>query len=218
MCGDREGVARSCARVFAHVVGARIAVSCVVSCALCMCGVCAGMQPEAARWAPTRRRAVEQARSQRCAPEKYNFDFLKLTRLIQPRRSLSTRHRTGKRHDHPHITRRKRLKLHADNSNMFTSYWSHEQHKYNAQADDPLNCTSGAYCSLQTPKSACLLFDAFAGRDTTRVSRSVEDAAFDAQRSRQLTGRRWRLKIRAREPSQGSRGFTRPKESSCITR
>ena len=105
------------------------------------------------------------------------------------------------------------MKLHADNSNVFTSYWSHEQCKYNEQAEDPLNRTSGAYCSLQTPKSARLLFDAFAGRDTTRVSRSVEDAAFDAQRSRQLTGRRWRSKIRAREPSQGSRGFTRPKES-----
>ena len=32
MCGGREGVARSCARVFAHVVGARIAVSCVHVC------------------------------------------------------------------------------------------------------------------------------------------------------------------------------------------
>ena len=68
-----------CARMCSCSVGARIAG------VVCAC-VCAGMQPEAARWAPTRPRAAEQATSvfDACANEKYNFDFLKLTRLIQP--------------------------------------------------------------------------------------------------------------------------------------
>ena len=58
MRDGREGAARSCARFFAHVVGARVAG------VVCAC-VCAGMQPEAARWAPTRPRAAEQATSRR---------------------------------------------------------------------------------------------------------------------------------------------------------
>ena len=58
MCGSRAGVARSRARTFAHVVGARIAG------VVCAC-VCASIQPEAARWAPTRPRAAEQATSRR---------------------------------------------------------------------------------------------------------------------------------------------------------
>ena len=58
MCGGRAGAVRSCASVFAHVVGARIAG------VVCAC-VCAGMRPEAARWAPTRPRAAEQAAARR---------------------------------------------------------------------------------------------------------------------------------------------------------
>ena len=58
MCGGGSGGVRSCARVFAHVVGARIAG------VVCAC-VCAGMRPEAARWAPTRPRAAEQAEARR---------------------------------------------------------------------------------------------------------------------------------------------------------
>ena len=58
MCGGRAGAARSCARVFARVVGARIAG------VVCAC-VLPGMRPEAARWAPTRPRAAEQAAARR---------------------------------------------------------------------------------------------------------------------------------------------------------
>ena len=58
MCGGRAGAVRSCASVFAHVVGARIAG------VVCAC-VCAGMRPEAARWAPTRPRAAEQVAARR---------------------------------------------------------------------------------------------------------------------------------------------------------
>ena len=54
MRDGREGAARSCARVFAHVVGTWIAG------VVCAC-VCAGMRPEAARRAPTWPRAAEQA-------------------------------------------------------------------------------------------------------------------------------------------------------------
>ena len=59
MCGGRAGAARSCACVFAHVVGARVAS------VVCACRVCAGMRLEAARWAPTRPRAAEQAAARR---------------------------------------------------------------------------------------------------------------------------------------------------------
>ena len=59
MRDDHEGAARSCARVFAHVVGTRIAG------VVCAC-VCAGMRPEAARRAPTWPRAAEQAAARWC--------------------------------------------------------------------------------------------------------------------------------------------------------
>jgi len=75
MRDGREGAARSCARFFAHVVGARVAG------VVCAC-VCAGMRPEAARWAPTRPRAVEQAVARRdliaCAYQKDNLMFSSL--------------------------------------------------------------------------------------------------------------------------------------------
>ena len=58
MRDGREGAARSCARVFAHVVGTWIAG------VVCAC-VLPGMRPEAARWAPTRPRAAEQAAARR---------------------------------------------------------------------------------------------------------------------------------------------------------
>ena len=58
MCGGRAGAARSCARVFARVVGARIAG------VVCAC-VCEGMWPDAARWALTQPRAAEQAAARR---------------------------------------------------------------------------------------------------------------------------------------------------------
>ena len=58
MRDGREGAARSCARLFAHVVGARVAG------VVCAC-VCAGMRPEAARRAPTWPRAAEQAAARR---------------------------------------------------------------------------------------------------------------------------------------------------------
>ena len=62
-------------------------------------------------------------------------------------------------HDHPHITRRQKLKLHAANGVAITCYCLHEQHKYSAQSDDALNRVSGSQCSLRTPTSARLLID-----------------------------------------------------------
>ena len=58
MRAGRASAERSCTYWLAHVVGARIAV------VMCAC-VCAGMRPEAARWAPTRPRAAEQAAARR---------------------------------------------------------------------------------------------------------------------------------------------------------
>ena len=52
-----------CARMCSCSVGARIAG--VVCACVCAAGSAAGMQPEAARWAPTRPRAAEQATSRR---------------------------------------------------------------------------------------------------------------------------------------------------------
>ena len=64
-----------CARMCSCSVGARIAG------VVCAC-VCAGMRPEAARWAPTRPRAVEQAVARRdliaCAYQKDNLMFSSL--------------------------------------------------------------------------------------------------------------------------------------------
>ena len=56
--GAERSCMYSCMYFFAHVVGARIAG------VVCAC-VCAGMRPEAARWAPTRPRAAEQAAARR---------------------------------------------------------------------------------------------------------------------------------------------------------
>ena len=188
---------------------------------VCVC-VSAGMRPEATRWAPTRLRAAEQAASRRylmrVLMKNITLIFLNLTRLIQPRRSPSRFLQHRNTFVTPQVTRWQKLKLHADNSTTFTSCCSHEQHKYSTQADNALSCTSGTYCSLQTPTSARLLVDAFSSRDTDQSVKVVEDTGFVAQWSRQLTDRERSSKVRAREPSQASRGFTIPKETLCIMR
>ena len=67
MCGGREGVARSCARVFAHVVGARIAVSCVVC--MCVCRHAAGSREMGADAAPCSRAGYISAGNSKLYPE-----------------------------------------------------------------------------------------------------------------------------------------------------
>ena len=58
MCGGRAGAAHSCARVFAHVLGARIASVVVHVCVR-------GTRPEARRKGPTLPHTAEQAAAQR---------------------------------------------------------------------------------------------------------------------------------------------------------
>ena len=142
-----------CARMCSCSVGARIAG------VVCAC-VCAGMQPEAARWAPTRPRAAEQATSRRYL---MRVQMKNITLIFSSSQGSYSRdgHRVQHRntHDHPHITRRQKLKLHAANGVAITCYCLHEQHKHSAQADDALNRVSGSHCFLRTPTSAHLLID-----------------------------------------------------------
>ena len=126
-CATAVKVQRARARAFLLMYYRRAQVAGVVcgvrAICVCVC-VCAGM--EAARRAPTWPRAgCSLARFDACAYHKYNFELLRPTRLIQSRRSPST---AWKHNDHPRGTRRQELKLHADNSTIFTSYCSHEQH------------------------------------------------------------------------------------------
>ena len=71
-------------------------------------------------------------------------------------------------HDHLHITRQQRLKLHAASGVTITCYWLHEQHKCGQQADLALHYVSGALCSLRIPTSARLLIDI--------ISRATQDS------------------------------------------
>ena len=143
MRDGREGAARSCARFFAHVAGAWVAG------VVCAC-VCAGMRPEAARWAPTRPRAVEQAVARRdliaCAYQKDNLMFSSL----QDSYSRDGHRVQLETHDHPHGTRRQQLKLHAASGVATTCYCSHEQQKCNLSASRAFHEASGATCSLRT--------------------------------------------------------------------
>ena len=71
-------------------------------------------------------------------------------------------------HDHLHVTRRQKLKLHAASGVTITCYWLHEQHKCGQQADLALHYVSGALCSLRIPTSARLLIDI--------ISRATQDS------------------------------------------
>jgi hypothetical protein len=141
-----------CARMCSCSVGARIAG------VVCAC-VCAGMQPEAARWAPTRPRAAEQATSRRYLMRVQMKNITFIFSSSQAHTAATVTEYSIETHDHPHITRRQKLKLHAANGVAITCYCLHEQHKHSAQADDAINRVSGSHCFLRTPTSAHLLID-----------------------------------------------------------
>ena len=124
MRASRVGAERSCMYLFAYVVGARIAV---VGCACVCAGMRAGSRQTGADVASCGRAGCSLAGFDACAYHKYTFDFLRPTIFIQSRRSPSTAWKHNDL-DHPRGTRRQKLKLHADNSTIFTSYCSHEQH------------------------------------------------------------------------------------------
>ena len=71
-----------CARMCSCSVGARIAG--VVCACVCVCRHAAGSREMGTDAAPCSRAGYISAVFDACANEKYNFDFLKLTRLIQP--------------------------------------------------------------------------------------------------------------------------------------
>ena len=108
-------------------------------------------------------------------------------------------------HDHPHITRRQKLKLHAANGVAITCYCLHEQHKHSAQADDALNRVSGSHCSLRTPTSARLLIDKTSSWTRLTLIKVVEDVAFGAHWPCQTMGRGLCAKIRAGSSPRASR-------------
>ena len=108
-------------------------------------------------------------------------------------------------HDHPHITRRQKLKLHAANGVAITCYCLHEQHKHSAQADDALNRVSGSHCSLRTPTSARLLIDKTSSWTRLTLIKVVEDAAFGAHWPCQSIGRGLCAKVRAGGSPRASR-------------
>ena len=108
-------------------------------------------------------------------------------------------------HDHPHITRRQKLKLHAANGVAITCYCLHEQHKHSAQADDALNRVSGSHCSLRTPTSARLLIDKTSSWTRLTLIKVVEDVAFGAHWPCQSIGRGLCAKVRAGGSPRASR-------------
>ena len=73
MCGGRAGAARSCARVFARVVGARIAGVVCQSVCMCVAGHAAGSRQTGADAAPCGRAGRSPAGFDACAYQKYNL-------------------------------------------------------------------------------------------------------------------------------------------------
>ena len=107
MCGGRMGAARSCARVFAYVVGSRIAGL------VCACGGAACGQKRAA-WPRTRPRAAEQAAAQRYLMRtriKYMNLIFSSCNYMHSRDCSRLRH--GNRHMIMCRTRQQKLKLRA---------------------------------------------------------------------------------------------------------
>ena len=90
MRDGREGAARSCARFFAHVVGARIAGVVCQSVCMCVAGHAAGSRQTDTDAAPCGRAGRSPAGFDACAYQKYDFNFLKLTRLIAATVTQST--------------------------------------------------------------------------------------------------------------------------------
>ena len=88
MCGGRAGAALSCACVFAHVVGARVAS--VVCACVCVCQHAAGSRQMGADAATCGRAGCSPAGFDACAYQKYDFIYLKLTRLIAATVTQST--------------------------------------------------------------------------------------------------------------------------------